>query len=150
MSTSMLAIFLVAALCSFLPLFFPSERIKDATKGALSVVLLLTVLTPLLSLGTDAPPWCPPEIPTLPEGESVVSATVREQMQSSVHSALCRRFSLASEDVSVTVSEVDLSMMTVHMRITLRAAAARVDHAAIAEYIEKEGWGTCDVYRELG
>ena len=126
-------------------------RAAVAERGALALMLIFTVASPLPKLFSEGI-----ALPSLPEyGENGGSGEFEEVTAEAVEQGLCRqiaeRFSLKEEWIGVRCfGFVFEEMRAERIRVTLSISAARVDPEEIEEYVNGLGMGECEVVYEIG
>lgn len=150
--TYMAAALAVCGLLTALSLLRLPSEVERAERAAFSVLLIAALATPTASvlsyIGT---------LIRLPSGErptpdtSVYEQTLTDAFSEGVRRAVCEKFSVRAEAVRVGVRGFSVKEGRAEsITVLLLGEAWHVDHRAVKSYIEKEGWGACEVRRESG
>ena len=92
----------------------------------------------MLSEGVTPPEYTSPDLSALP---SPFEELIREATREGLVRSLCREFSLAEEDISVSLDEAPRPQLVSRgVTVILRGEAAFADYRAIEDYLYKGGY----------
>ena len=129
-------------------ILYDGER-ATASRTAISVVLLLAVLSPLPALISDLPVLQEPIIPDGIEGTEEYIRVAEEAFKDGISEMLAQKYSLPEEDFAVKLENFDFATMSAErISVTLRAGAVVCDPLAVERYINSYGIGEC--HAEIG
>lgn len=148
----LIAVVLICAMASLASHFLSGTDAARYGRLALAVVLLWAVISPLAGLLQSLP-----EIPSfsLPDVEGSDSPLYAERAEEAfcegIRAAVCEKFSLAGEELSVRTEGFDVTAMRAkRVHILLKGKGILADGFAIEAFIEKENLGECEVEIEFG
>lgn len=123
---------------------------STAARGAISIVLLLSVSQPIMAFAEELSEL---RAPTFSDFETEVDGeyeeTAREAFSEGVARLIAEEFSLSEKNISVKAEGFDFKSMTAEkIFVTLYGAAALRDSAAIEKFVNNCGFGEC--YAEIG
>lgn len=152
MKAYLISVVLICAMVSLASHFLSGTDAARYGRLALSVVLLWAVISPLSSLLSALPAI--PELPDLPSEEQdapLYAARAEAAFCEGICAAVCEKFSLKDTDVSVRTEGFDVTAMrAARICILLKGKGILADGFAIADFVEAEGLGDCEVEIEIG
>ena len=130
-------------------LLYDAERAYSA-RMAISVVLLLALLSPLPALLANVPTLSFPSLSDgVTEGEGEYIRVAESAFKEGIAEMLAEKYSLPKESFAVKLEGFDFANMSAErITVTLRAGAVRCDPLAVEKYINSYGIGEC--YAEIG
>jgi hypothetical protein len=152
MKAYLVSVVLICALVSLASHFLAATDSARYGRLALAVVLLWAVISPLLNLLSTVPELSLPADPPTEEGDMpLYAARAEEAFCEGICAAICEKFSLAKENVSVRAENFDLQTMRAkRICVLLKGKGILADSFAIAAFVEAEGLGDCEVELEIG
>ncbi len=148
----LISVVLITALSALASHLLSGSEAARYGRLAIGTVMLWAVLSPLGSLPSSPPSL--PALPDLPETDTdspLYEKAAEEGFCEGLRAALCERFSLKSEEISLCTEGFDaMKMRAERIRILLRGGAVFADGAAITAFVEGEGLGECEVEIEFG
>lgn len=147
-----LGVFAIVAALTLIALLRAPSPTERAERVAFTVICIATLAAPTVNtvrhLGTLLAK--PESIPPTVQG-TLLEGAAEDAFAEGVRTAIATEFSLDRSEIGVTVRGFSLKTgRAEQITVLLRSGAIGVDHRAVERYIEKEGWGTCDVRREAG
>ncbi len=152
MKAYLVSVVLICALVSLASHFLSATDSARYGRLALAVVLLWAVISPLLDLLSTVPELSLPADPPTEEGDvPLYAARAEAAFCEGTRAAICEKFSLAKEDVSVRTEGFDLQTVRAkRICVLLKGKGILADSFAIAAFVEAEGLGDCEVEMEIG
>ncbi len=148
----MAAALAVCALLSALSLLRLPSEVEQAERAAFSVLLIAALAAPTASVLSYVG-----DVIRLPVGErptpdtALYEQALTDAFAEGIRRAVCDKFSVGDTAVRVDVRGFSVKEgRAEHICVLLYGGAWHVDHRAVKDYIEKEGWGACEVRRESG
>ena len=122
----------------------------NASRTAISIGLLLAVLSPLPMLVSEIPALSLPDISgDVSDEDAEYIDVARAAFEEGIAEMLSERYSLPKESFAVKLDGFDFAEMRAdRITVTLRISAAMCDPLAVEKYINSLGIGEC--YAEIG
>ncbi len=141
--TSLLAVVFVSAFSS---LASYDQRVRKETRSALGIVLFASVISFLLSLGGSIDVFTEEQITVNYDTDASVEGALLSGFNGGVADAVAQRFSLRTEDISVSsIGFSKENMRAEKITITLFGRAALADGASVEKYAESLDLGDVEV-----
>ena len=151
MKAYLVSVLLIAALSALASHFFADTEASRYARLAVSTVLLWAVLSPLVSLPEELPALPPLPAPDAGEEPPLYEQYAEEGYCTGVAAAVCEKFGLAADALSVRCEGFELQTMRAErVFILLKGSGIFADSYAIAAFVEAEGLGECEVEIEIG
>lgn len=152
MKAYLVCVVLICAMVSLASHFLSGMDAARYGRLGLSVVLLWAVIAPLSSLLSSLPAWPQlPEPPAAGEESPLYEARAEAAFCEGIAAAVCEKFSLKEEEISVRAEDFNLTAMKAQrIYIILKGQSVFADSFAIATFVESEGLGDCEVGIEFG
>ena len=130
-------------------LLYDAERDR-ASRTAISVVMLLAILSPLPALISEIPTLSMPSLPDgVADGEGEYLRVAESAFKEGIAEMLAQKYSLSKESFAVKLDGFDfVNMKAERITVTLRGSAVRCDPLAVEKYINSYDIGEC--YAEIG
>lgn len=152
MKAYLISVVLISALVSLCSHFLGEAGGQRFGRLAVGIVLLWAVISPLTSLSIALPALPPISLPPA-EGEDapLFEKRAEEAFCEGIRAAVCEKFSMKGECVSVRVEDFSVEKMRAgRILILLKGEEIFRDSFAIAAFVEGEGLGECEVEIEFG